>query len=216
MHFQHVFGQAFGIETKIAAVVFGLVVIAMLAAAAESWRRRRRGRAASQIAERNRLELAYLTLLTGVVVFLIVLSLSAANSFFSDPPPALTVKVTAFQWCWRFQYAGQPVSVTSRCAGGPVPTLVLPAGRPVRVELASADVIHSFWLPGLDFKMDVYPGHLNSFTFTLRPGRWTGHCAQLCGLYHAEMLFRLEAVPRAAFDRWLRSRGGSAAAVSAP
>jgi len=76
-------------------------------------------------------------------------------------------------------------------------------------------VIHSFWVPALDFKVDAYPDHVNSFTFTLRDGRWLGHCAQLCGLYHAEMLFRIQAVPPAAFDRWLHSRGGSARAVSA-
>lgn len=210
MHFQHVFGQAFGIETRIAAVVFGLVVLAIAGAVIASWRRRRRGKPATSKAEHTRLELTYLLILSGVVAFVAATSLSANASFFSDPPPALTVKVTAFQWCWRFQYAGQPASVIEPCAGGPIPTLVLPAGRTVRVDLTSTDVIHSFWVPGLRFKLDAYPGHVNSFTFTLRDGSWLGHCAQFCGLFHAEMLFRLQAVPPAAFGRWLRAHDGRA------
>src|SRR5437764_9736896 len=122
MHFQHVFGQTFGLETKIAAVVFGLVAAAMLIAGLESWRRKRRGRPAVQQAERNGLELAYLAVLTAVVGFLVFVSFSANASFWSAPRSALTVRVTAFQWCWRFWYAGQPVSVTGPCRGGATPT----------------------------------------------------------------------------------------------
>lgn len=214
MHFVQVFNSAFGLETKIAAVVFGLVALAMLVAFAGSWRRRRRGRGSSQVSQRNKLELGYVGLLTAVVLFLMVFSVTKTNSFFTDPPPDLTVKVTAFQWCWRFTYAGQPVSIIGQCEQGHSPTLVLPADRGVRVELTSTDVIHSFWVPGLDFKMDVYPDHVNSFTFTLRDGRWLGRCAQLCGLYHEDMLFNLQAVPPARFDAWLHARGGSATAVS--
>jgi cytochrome c oxidase subunit 2 len=213
MHFQRVFGQAFRLETKIAAVVFGLVLLAMLVAFAESWRRRRRGRGASQVAEHSKLELGYVAVLTGLVIFLMAFSVTKTNAFFTDPRPDLTVKVTAYQWCWRFSYAGQPVSVTGQCQQGHPPTLMLPAARTVKVELTSTDVVHSFWVPGLDFKVDVYPAHVNTFTFTLRQGRWRGHCAQLCGLYHAWMLFNLQAIAPARFDAWLHARGGSATAV---
>jgi cytochrome c oxidase subunit II len=215
MHFQHVFGQAFGLETRIAAVVFGLVLLGIGVAIAESWRRKRRGRPAAQRSEHTKLELGYVLVLAGVVGFLIFVSFSANASFFTDPPPALTVRVTAFQWCWRFSYTGQPVTITGQCEQGKPPTLMLPAGRPVRVELTATDVIHSFWVPGLDVKLDAYPGHVNSFTFTLRDGRWLGRCALLCGLYHDDMMFSVQAVPPARFDRWLHAHGGSATAVSA-
>jgi cytochrome c oxidase subunit 2 len=214
MHFQHVFGQAFRLETRIAAVVFGLVLLAVLVAVVESRRRRRRGRPAIQRSEHHKLELGYVLILTGVVAFLIGVSFSANAAFFTDPPPALTVRVTAFQWCWRFSYAGQPVSITGQCEQGRPPALMLPAGRPVRLELAATDVIHSFWIPGLDVKMDVYPGHVNSFTLDLHDGRWPGRCAELCGLYHVDMTFSVQAVPPASFDRWLHAHGGSATAVS--
>src|SRR5207248_1619539 len=83
------------------------VAAAMLIAGLESWRRKRRGKPAVQQAERNGLELAYLAVLTAVVGFLVFVSFSANASFWSAPRSALTVRVTAFQWCWRFWYAGQ-------------------------------------------------------------------------------------------------------------
>lgn len=211
MHFQQVFWQTFRLETTIAEVVFGLVMALLVAALVISWLRRRRRRPAARRSEANPLEIGYALALTGMIVYLVTLSFSASASFWRDPPAALRVRVTAFQWCWRFQYVGQPVSISGRCAGGPVPTLVLPAGEPVRLDLTSADVIHAFWLPALKVKMDMYPGHTNSLTFTLRDGRWIGRCAQFCGLYHYGMMFYLQAVPRAQFDRWLHAQAHPAA-----
>jgi cytochrome c oxidase subunit II len=204
MHFRQVFDQVFGLETTIAEVVFGLVLATIAAAVVLSWLRRRRGRPASRLSKHNPLEMGYALALAGIAVFLITVSFSSNANFFHHPPAALRVRVTAYQWCWTFSYTGSPVSVSGRCQGGPDPTLVLPAGEPVQVDLASHDVIHSFWIPGLKFKMDIYPGHVNSFTLTLRDGRWAARCAEFCGLYHTDMRFFIQAVPRARFGRWLR------------
>lgn len=213
MHFQHVFGQVFGLETTIAEVVFGLVLATMLVAFGTSWYRRRRGKGPLRKSQNNPLEGSYLLALAGMAVFLIVFSFSSNSAFWADPPPALTVRATGFQWCWKFQYMGQGVAVSGECAGHTLPTLVVPAGREVQVQVTSSDVIHSFWVPALRVKMDGYPGHLNHFTMRLQSGRWTGHCAQYCGLYHYGMMFYLQAVPPAQFDRWLHARGGPAQAV---
>jgi cytochrome c oxidase subunit 2 len=63
------------------------------------------------------------------------------------------------------------------------------------VELASPDVILSFWVPAFLFKMDVVPGRANSFSFTpTREGEFVGRCAELCGAYHSRMLFDVEVV----------------------
>jgi cytochrome c oxidase subunit 2 len=120
------------------------------------------------------------------------------------------VQVTGYQWCWRFHYAGQPVTVDGQCPGGPLPVLVLPTGRPVELDVTSADVVHAFWVPYLRFKMYAYPGHTDRFTLTLaHPGRWIGRCAQLCGLYHYGMDFYLQAVSPAAFEVFLHAHGGT-------
>ena len=209
MPFRQDFARLFGLDAAIAGVVFGLVAGTLMIAMLLSWHRRRAGKDPSRRSEARRVELAYLGVLSGVAVFLVVASLTANARESAGPKPALRVEVTGFQWCWRFDYAGQPVTVTARCQGGPVPTLVLPAGRPVRLDVTSADVIHAFWVPYLRYKTYAYPGHVNSFTVTLaRPGRWQGRCAQICGLYHYQMDFWVQAVPPARFGRWLHAHRG--------
>lgn len=113
----------------------------------------------------------------------------------------LAVDVTAFRWQWRFDYPAQGVSVV----GGPddSPDLVLPTGRPVRLRVRSADVIHSFFVPGFLGKMDVVPGLDNEFDLRpTRPGRYQGYCAEFCGLDHARMTFAVRIVPPDEFTRW--------------
>ncbi|MGE5289835.1 MAG: cytochrome c oxidase subunit II [Micromonosporaceae bacterium] len=215
MEFRRVFGQVFGLEATIASVVFGLVMLGIVAALLLSWHRRRRGRPASRRSKHNRLELAYVLTLIGMAIFLVTLSFGANARESHDPQAPLTVRVTGYQWCWGFTYAGHTRVVNGQCAGGPLPTLVLPAGRPVRIEVTSKDVVHAFWVPALRYKIDAFPGHVNDLTFTLpRSGRWIGRCAEFCGQLHYEMDFYLKAVPAAEFDRWLHS-GGSVAVSGA-
>lgn len=209
MPFRQQFAQLFGLDTTIAEVVFGLVAATLIIAFILSWHRRRTGKSASRKPKANRIELTYLAGLIGIATFLCVASLTANAKEDTQPRPAMQVDVTGFQWCWRFQYVGQPVTVTARCQGGPIPTLVLPTGRPVELDVTSTDVIHAVWVPYLDYKIYAYPGHVNRFTVTLtKTGSWVGRCAQICGLYHYQMDFRVQAVPPAEFDRWLGAHRG--------
>jgi cytochrome c oxidase subunit II len=113
--------------------------------------------------------------------------------------PDVVVNVTGFQWSWQFDYPGYKrsdgtsVAVVGQAGGKPV--LVVPAGSTVKFNLNSPDVIHSFWVPSLLYKMDVIPGHPNSFEVKLtRPGVYEGRCAELCGVDHSRMLFQLKVV----------------------
>src|SRR5260370_3100509 len=164
MPFRHVFGQVFPLESVIAAIVFGLVLAAMAAAVIVSWRKRRRGTPAARREHLRLLEAAYGLALAGIAAFLVVVSFSANAGDFprQDPAPTMRVQVTAFQWCWRFHYAGQPLTVTGSCAGGDYPVLVLPAGLPVELDLTPADGGHPFWVPYLDCKTDALPGRRDS------------------------------------------------------
>ncbi len=79
--------------------------------------------------------------------------------------------------------------------GNPGPTLWLPKGKTVRFVLTSRDVIHSFWVVPFLMKMDVIPGHTNSFQVTPnREGTFLGKCAELCGVDHSRMLFNVKVV----------------------
>jgi cytochrome c oxidase subunit II len=213
--FRHVFGQIFPLELVIGLVVFGLVVVAMAAAVAVSRRKKRRGRPAARREHWHALEAAFGLVLAGVAAFLVAESFSTNAADFprTGPKPAVQVDVTAFQWCWRFRYAGQPATVIGSCQGGRYPVLVLPVGKPVQIDLTSNDVVHAFWVPHLDVKMNAYPGHVNSFTITVdREGRWIGRCAQFCGLYHYLMDFWVQAVPPIQFSRWLHAQAATAGA----
>ena len=92
-----------------------------------------------------------------------------------------------------------------------IPILVLPTDRTIRFEVASADVIHSFWVPEFLFKLDVIPGNDNGrdnvFQVTVNEeGAYVGRCAELCGTYHAFMNFEVRAVSGEDYDAYLEAR----------
>ena len=96
--------------------------------------------------------------------------------------------------------------------GGPgsPPTLMLPVGQVVQINLATEDVIHSFFVPDFLFKRDAVPGIHNRFDWTIpRTGTFRGECAEFCGLDHDAMSFYVKAVPPAEFQQWLASQGAS-------
>ncbi|MGI8808532.1 MAG: cytochrome c oxidase subunit II [Acidimicrobiales bacterium] len=116
--------------------------------------------------------------------------------------PDLGVDVTGFQWGWRFRYPAQGVTVVGD-ANDP-PTLVLPVGANVRLRLVAADVIHSFFVPSFLVKRDMIPGVDNAVEVRpTEPGRYTGTCAEFCGLDHWRMGFNVEVVTPEAFAAFL-------------
>jgi cytochrome c oxidase subunit 2 len=125
----------------------------------------------------------------------------------------LRIEVTARQWWWSVRYPSEPASDTVETAN----EIHVPAGRTVRLELRSADVIHSLWVPRLHGKRDLIPGHLTELRFRVdQPGAYVGQCAEFCGHQHAHMLIRLVAEPPDVFDAWLRRQRGSARPPATP
>jgi cytochrome c oxidase subunit 2 len=129
--------------------------------------------------------------------------------------PDVTINVNAFKWNWQFVYPqaqapdGSPVSTTG--TSDEIPILVLPTNETIRFTVASADVIHSFWVPEFLFKLDVIPGNENGrdnvFQVTVRKtGAYVGRCAELCGEYHAFMNFEVRAVTPQQYQAYLAAR----------
>ncbi|MDB5703449.1 MAG: hypothetical protein JWN66_565 [Sphingomonas bacterium] len=140
-----------------------------------------------------------------VASFLVDRSLAAGRA-----REALEVRVTGHQWWWRLQYRDPATGSWIETAN----ELHLPVGRTIRVELGSADVIHSFWVPTVAGKMDVIPGRINVIDLSPhRTGWFRGQCAEFCGLQHAHMAFDVKVESQAAFDAWL---AGQARNVTAP
>jgi len=126
--------------------------------------------------------------------------------------PDMTVAVTAFKWNWQFAYPdamdaqNQPVTTTGD--SDYIPVLVVPTGESIVFTLNSKDVIHSFWVPDMLFKRDVFPGPVtNRFEVTIETeGSYVGRCAELCGTYHSQMNFELRAVSPAVFAQYIDLR----------
>lgn len=117
--------------------------------------------------------------------------------------PAVTVRVEGFQWGWRFTYLAPDGSALGTPVVGDQnqpPTLTLPANQTVRLILMSVDVAHSFYVPDFLFKRDLIPKVDNTVELYIdKTGTFTGHCAEFCGLRHAEMSFFVKAVPTEEF-----------------
>lgn len=123
--------------------------------------------------------------------------------------PDHTITVVGSKWQFTFNYldeeatGGTPVFDTGEPSNPS--ELWLPVDESVRFNLISPDVNHSFWIPEFYFKLDVVPGRQNSFDVTpTREGVFTGRCAELCGLYHTRMIFKVHVVPREEYDAHLQ------------
>jgi cytochrome c oxidase subunit 2 len=130
-----------------------------------------------------------------------------------DAARSADIRVTAQQWWWRLEYKDR---ATGRWIEG-ANELHLPLGRPTRLEIRSADVIHSFWIPSLSGKIDMVPGRINRLTITPRREGWTrGQCAEFCGLQHAGMILDVKVETPVAFAAWLADQGRASAAPTEP
>lgn len=137
----------------------------------------------------------------------------------TPPNPDVTVNVVGKQWSWDFNYIDSGVwesGVQAQLTGKPgveetLPTLYLPVNQRIEFVLTARDVIHSFWVPAFQQKLDMVPGKVNKFQVTTTTeGDYVGKCAELCGAYHATMLFNVKVVDQATFDKHmadLRAKG---------
>src|SRR3954447_12967094 len=108
----------------------------------------------------------------------------------------MTIDVIAKQWFWEVRYPGSGAVTANE--------IHIPARTRVNVVLTSPDVIHSFWVPELNKKVDAIPGHPNNLQlYADKPGVFRGQCAEFCGLQHAKMAMAVYADPPARFKAWL-------------
>lgn len=125
----------------------------------------------------------------------------------------ITLQVTASQWWWKVRYAAPVATDIFDTAN----ELHIPVGRPVRVELTSVDVIHSFWIPQLAGKMDVIPGKTNVMWMQAQqPGVYRGQCGEFCGAQHAHMAMYVVADDAPTFAAWRQNQLRAAAVPASP
>ncbi|GGB92204.1 hypothetical protein GCM10011494_08220 [Novosphingobium endophyticum] len=160
-----------------------------------------------------------------------------AKQYKPAPKDALTIKVTGNQWFWTYGYPdngdfevisnmlnlpGQPTinngvrEVGSEPWDGPSHLevdnrMVVPVGEPIRLQITASDVIHSFAVPSLWFKLDAVPGRINEKVLVVeKPGVYYGQCSELCGAKHGYMPIAVEALPRDKYNAWVLTHAGGA------
>ena len=151
----------------------------------------------------------------GVGISTVVLFASAVWTIFTiaavaspSRTPVLTLDVTAHQWWWEVRYrSDEPARIFTTAN-----EIHIPTGEPVRINLATTDVIHSFWVPQLAGKMDIIPGQNNSTWIQAdKAGDYTGQCAEYCGAQHAHMAFHVIAQTPDEFSAWRQQQVAAAA-----
>jgi cytochrome c oxidase subunit II len=206
---------------------------------------RRRNPVASRTSHNTVIEVVWTLVPVLILVGIAVPSIDLlAKQFKPAPDSALTIKVTGNQWYWTYGYPdngefevvsymlnvpGYPeVNPGQRIVGsdpsdGPAllevdNRMVVPVGEPIRLQITAADVIHSFAIPSLWFKLDAVPGRINEKVLQIdEPGVYYGQCSELCGPKHGYMPIAIEALPREQFNAWvLKQAGGKIDGVEEP
>jgi cytochrome c oxidase subunit 2 len=192
----------------VAAVIFGLVVAALLWA---TFRTRATGELPDDPMREPGMVRAVVWATAGTTLTLLaflILSYSTGRPLSDTPPGApIQITVTGHQWWWAVEYSDSLPSHRFTTAN----EIHVPVGLPVMLRLESADVIHSFWVPSLGGKRDLIPGEKNTLWFRAdRPGIYRGACAEFCGHQHAKMAFDVVAEPASDFAYWLTRQRDSA------
>ncbi|MHC2186075.1 cytochrome c oxidase subunit II [Rathayibacter agropyri] len=142
---------------------------------------------------------------------------AAIEQPYDDPDE--TIQVYGKQWAWDFNYVDENVysagiqgqykdggDAAGSLVESEVPTLYLPVGKKIKIQLDARDVIHSFWVVDFLYKKDMIPGKTNYMYVTpLEEGTHSGKCAELCGEYHSAMLFNVKVVSQAEYDEYIQS-----------
>jgi cytochrome c oxidase subunit 2 len=166
------------------------------------------------------------------VLILIVMAVPATKALIHmevAPETEMTIKITGFQWRWKYEYVEDDIQFISslhadsnaarRLASGTNPDsvenyllevdkpLVLPANTKIKFLITADDVIHSWWVPALGWKRDAIPGFINeAWTEIMEPGVYRGQCAELCGKDHGFMPIVLNVLPRAEYELWTQQQ----------
>lgn len=222
----------FWICVVIGVLVYGLLIYSLVN------HRKSKGVVPAQFHENTKLEILWT-----VIPFLILLGMAIPATkvmikAYDASGADMTVKVTGYQWKWRYEYLDEGVSFFStldpksnearQLNSGINPAsvdnyllevdhpLVIPVGKKIRFLFTGADVIHSWWVPDLGWKKDTIPGFItDAWAKVEKPGIYRGQCTELCGRDHGFMPIVVIAKPESEYKEWLAvQKGGSKTAES--
>lgn len=188
--------------------------------------RKSRGHEAAQFTHSTKAEIVWTIIPVTILVVMAVPATKALINMEVAPDTEMTIKITGFQWRWKYEYLDQGISFISsldsnsnaaRMLGSGVDPqsidnyllevdnrVVIPVDTKIKLLITADDVIHSWWVPDLGWKRDAVPGFINeAWTEVMAPGVYRGQCAELCGKDHGFMPIVVEAVSKAQFADWV-------------
>jgi cytochrome c oxidase subunit II len=152
----------------------------------------------------TRLEVVWVAVPTLIVSVLAAYAWIVLNDVEAKQKDEMHVRAIGQQFAWHFQYLDEPGKPTTD-------TLYLPKDKPVKFDVVTRDVIHSFWVPSFRLKTDTVPGLTTHIRVTPdKYGDFDIVCAELCGLGHSTMRQTAHVVTQQAFQAWLAKQGKGA------
>lgn len=201
----------------IGVIVFGVLIYSLIKF------RKSKGAKASHFHEHLGIEIIWTTIPFLILVALAIPATIVLAHIHNTEESKLTVKITGYQWKWKYEYLDQGISFYSNLStnqdqiNGLAPKsewfllevdnpMVVPVNTKVKLLITADDVVHAWWVPELGIKQDAIPGYVNENWFYItKPGTYRGQCGELCGVNHAFMPIVVKAVSQNEFDQWVSS-----------
>jgi cytochrome c oxidase subunit 2 len=206
---------AFYICCVIGALTFGVLFYSLIKF------RKSKGAKAAHFHEHLGVEILWTVIPTLILIALAIPATIVLKNIHNTDESKLTIKVTGYQWRWKYDYLDQGISFFSALStpqeqinnqqpkgewyllevDNPV---VVPINTKVKLLVTADDVIHAWWVPELGVKQDAIPGFINeNWIYITKPGTYRGQCGELCGVNHAFMPIIVQAVTQEEFDKWV-------------
>ena len=204
-------------------VVIGIIVFGVLGYSLVKFRKSQ-GAQAAKFSHSTKAEIIWTVVPVLILVGLAIPTARVLIEMEDTQAADLRIKVTGYQWKWRYEYLDHGISFFSniddasnaasiRGAGHELhehylrdvdKPMVVPVGKKVKLQLTSNDVIHAWWVPEFYVKRDAVPGTINETWFKAEEtGTYRGQCAELCGRGHGFMPIVVEVLPQDEFDAWV-------------
>lgn len=210
----------FWVCVVIGVIVFGVLIYSLIKF------RKSKGAVAANFHEHLGIEILWTTIPFIILVVLAIPATIVLQHIHNVSESQLTIKVTGYQWKWKYDYLDQGVSFFSNLStpqdqiNNKAPKdewfllevdhpLVVPVNTKVKLLVTADDVIHAWWVPELGVKQDAIPGFINENWFYItKPGTYRGQCGELCGVNHGFMPIVVVAVSQDDFNKWVISQHG--------
>lgn len=193
--------------------------------------RKSKGAEAAHFHEHLWVEILWTVIPTLILVALAIPATIVLKHIHNTDESALTIKITGFQWKWRYEYLDQGVTFFSNLSStqdqinNKAPKnewfllevdneMVVPVDTKVKLLVTADDVIHSWWVPDLGVKQDAVPGFINeNWIYVTTPGTYRGQCGELCGVNHGFMPIVVKAVSKEEFAQWVQAHQKASATI---